>query len=108
FDGPEQRVATGAGFTFRGIGLDERSDLAHEVAAARLFDLDDLGTLLSEETGTERRGDAGPEVEHAQARERTGQRFPCSRFTASIPPALRASTLASAVGVLETNWWSMK
>ena len=78
----------------------------------RLFDLDDLGALLAEQPGAERCGDARPEVEDAQSREWTAQRFPCvpdcSFFTASIPPCLRASTFSSAVGVFETNWWSMK
>ena len=48
--------------------VDERTDLAHEVAAARLLDLDDLGALLAEQSRAERRGDAGAEVEHAEAR----------------------------------------
>ena len=97
FDRPEQRVA-----------VDEGADLAHEVAAARLFDLDDFGALLAEESRAERRGDPGSQIEDAHTNECSGHERPCSFFTASMPPALRASTLASAVGVFETNWWSMK
>ena len=58
-DRPEERVA-----------VDERTDLAHEVAGAGLFDLDDVGALLAEEPGAERGGDAGAQVEHPQALER--------------------------------------
>ncbi len=98
FDRPEQRIP-----------VDEGPDLAHEVAGTRLFDLDDLRALLAEQTGAERGGDARPEVEDAHARERLGHARPCcSRFTASIPPALRALVRASAVGVFDTNWCSMK
>ena len=86
FDRPEQRVlAVGV------AGVDERPDLAHEVAAARLLDLDDLGALLAEQPGAERRGDARAEVEHAQARERTGQRCSCPLLALHrVHPALLA------------------
>ena len=60
FDRPEQRVRTV-------VAVDERADLAHEVAAARLLDLDDLRALLAEQAGAERRGDARAEVEDADA-----------------------------------------
>ena len=92
-DRPEQRVRAVV------AGVDERTDLAHEVAAARLLDLDDLGALLAEQARAERRGDARAEVEDAQARERTAhcspaRARPARASTASMPPALRASTLA--------------
>ena len=58
-DRPEQRVA-----------VDERADLPHEVAGAGLLDLDDVGALLAEEPGAERRRDAGAQVEHPQTLER--------------------------------------
>ena len=93
FNGPEQRVT-----------VDEGPDLAHEVAAARLLDLDDLRALLAEQARAERRCDARAQIEDAQALERTGHDRPCSFLTASMPPALRASTLARAVGVFDTNW----
>ena len=110
FDRPEERVLAVV------ARVDERTELAHEVAAARLLDLDDVGALFAEQARAERRGDARAEVEDAQARERAAQRSacgrravsPCSRLTASMPPCLRASTFASAVGVFDTNWWSMK
>ena len=97
FDRPEQRIP-----------VDERTDLAHEVAAARLFDLDDLGALFAEQPA---QNGAAMRVPRSRTRtpvERSAHDRPCSFFTASIPPALRASTLASAVGVFETNWCSMK
>ena len=59
FDRPEQRVT-----------VDERADLAHEVAAARLFDLDDLGALLAEQPGAERRRDARAQIEDARSARR--------------------------------------
>ena len=71
----------------------------------------DLGALLAEQAGAERRGDAGAEVEHPQARERGAHCVDspaCSRFTASMPPCLRASVAPSAVAVLLTNWCTMK
>ena len=64
FDRPEQRVRAV-------VGVDERTDLAHEVAAARLLDLDDLRALLAEEPGAERRGDPCAEVEDAHTGERS-------------------------------------
>src|SRR5262249_6716958 len=63
-DGPEQRVAGTV------VALDERADLAHEVARAGLFDLDDLRAHLSHDPGAERRRDAGTEVEDAHPLER--------------------------------------
>ena len=72
-DGPEQRVP-----------VDEGPDLAHEVATARLLDLDDLRALLAEETRTERRCDARAQIEDAKALERTGHDRPCSFLTASM------------------------
>ena len=92
FDRPEQRVA-----------VDERPDLAHEVAAARLLDLDDFGALLAEQSRAERCGDPRAEVEDAQAARAVRLTLACSFFTASMPPCLRASTSSSAVGVFETN-----
>ena len=71
-DRPEQRVLT-ARATSVGVGVDERADGAHEVAALGLLDLDDLGALLAEQPGAERCGDARAEVEHTQTCERTGQ-----------------------------------
>ena len=61
-DRPEERVAL----------VGERPDLAHEVAAAGLLDLDDLRPLLAQEPGAERRRDAGAEVEDAESLERSG------------------------------------
>ncbi|GIU89888.1 MAG: hypothetical protein KatS3mg010_0987 [Acidimicrobiia bacterium] len=100
-DRPEERVGPV-------VRLDERTDLAHEVAAARLLDLHDLGALFPEERRAERRGDPRAEIEDADAGERSAHSAPCSRFTAAMPPCRRASTRSSAVGVLETNWWSAK
>src|SRR4029079_5765255 len=91
-DRPEQRIA-----------VDEGPDLAHEVAAARLLDLDDLGALLTEQARAERRRDSGAQIEDTKALERTGHDRPCSFLTASMPPALRASTFASALGVFDPN-----
>ena len=95
-------------------GVDERADLAHEVAAARLLDLDDLGALLAEQPRAERRGDARAEIEDAQPGERTGSTGPparagCSCFTASMPALLARLDLRRArSGVFDTNWCSMK
>ena len=61
---PEERVALAS------VGLHERADLAHEVAAPRLLDLDDLCAHLAEQSGAERRRDARAQVEDAQALER--------------------------------------
>src|SRR4029079_4637584 len=113
-DGPEQRVARallGGRRRIQRIRRHERPDLAHEVAGARLLDLHELGALLGQQPGAERRGDAGTEVEHPQARERPahGDFAPaCSCFTASMPPCLRASVAWSAVAVFDTNWCTMK
>src|SRR5205807_9831640 len=59
FHGPEQRVA-----------VDEGPDGAHEVAAARVLDLDHLGPLLAQDAGAEGGGDAGAHVDDADALER--------------------------------------
>src|SRR5262245_7040012 len=99
---PVERVAPA-------LGVRERADVAHEVPAAGLFDLHDFGALLAQQPGAERRRDPGAEVEHAEPGERPGHGSPaCSRFTWSIPPALRSRMSPSAVRVLETNWWTMK
>src|SRR5262249_58837308 len=51
-DRPEERVV-----------VDERTDLAHEVAATGLFDLDDLGTELAQQTRAEWRRYARAEIQ---------------------------------------------
>src|ERR1019366_2751449 len=94
FDGPEQGVARRG----RVLGGCEGADLAHEVTPAGLFDLDDLGALLAEQPGAERRRDPGAEVEDPDALERGAHR----------PACLRASEASSAVAVLLTSWWIMK
>ena len=105
-DRPEQRVRAPSS------SVDERPDLAHEVAAAGLLDLDDLGALLAEQAGAERRGDAGAEVEDAQPRERAvTAHSPALLALHRVHPAfaLRAVDRARArSAVLITNWWSMK
>ena len=47
----------------------ERADLAHEVAAPRLLDLDDLCAHLAEQPGAERRRDTRAQVEDTQTLE---------------------------------------
>ena len=83
FDRTEQRVP-----------VDERADLAHEVAAARLFDLDHFGALLAEQSGAEPCGDARPEIEDTHAGERAGHFVcspDCSCVTAAMPPCSAAA-----------------
>ena len=103
-DRPEQRVAV----------VDERPDLAHEVAAARLLDLDDLGALLAEQAGAERRGDA-----RARGRGRggpsSGPVTTCSsRSALFLLHRVHAAGLArfdlgrARSACSSTNWWSMK
>ena len=61
-DRPEQRVAL----------VGERSDVAHEVAAARLLDLDHVGALFAEQPGAERCRDACAQVEDPESLEWSG------------------------------------
>ena len=81
----------------QGVAVDERPDLAHEVAAARLFDLDDLRPLLTEQACAERRGDSRSQIEDPDALERTGHEqlftvglVPSYRIHAAGPAALRS------------------
>ena len=61
-DRPPQRVAGSIV-----VGRDERTDGAHEVAARRVLDLDDLGAHVAEQPGAERRADPGADVDDPDA-----------------------------------------
>ena len=106
FDGPEQRMARAVVF-----GVDERTDLAHEVARPGQFDLDHLGSHLAEQSGAERGGDARADIDHPQAFEGWSHESPRSRAsnTSFIEPICsRSSSLPSAVAVLWVKWCAMK
>src|SRR5262249_10235296 len=63
---PEQRVALATG------GVHEPTELAHEVAPARLLDLDDLGAHPPQQTGAERPRAARPKAQASPPPERRG------------------------------------
>ena len=84
FDGPKERVA-----------VLERTDGAHEVASAWVFDLDHVGAPFAEQAGAERCADAGADVDDAQPFERRSAHFLYGEEDR------RSSFAVSAVSVLD-------
>ena len=90
------------------------AEVAERVATVGLFDLDDLGPLVTQQAGTERGRDAGTQIQHPQPVQRSSAHScsfvsRCSAKTSFIEPfAWRASSASSAVRVLCIQWWAMK